>query len=382
MHWTIGLRHPRPIIQPNVDLLDRVRLPDLRNAKAALLDTGERFSHLIFDNLLVDAPAVRIAASSSGILRILVLRWSDLFGIGEKSQPKECQPESAVMTEYFVKRGEKTHGPFSVSQLQAGLRSKKLSSKDLTSDNRSGPWSSIFEVVEQPNQLQAANKNLIEALEFPEAQLLATQAQIPHPTRKEPFRSGSENLASNLENTKLSSCPDCDGKVSKRASSCPHCGSPLGGPEMLPDLNALGEIESLAIPSQQFPSPEGPGSSEAPPKASRKAKKNKGVSKGFLFVVTPLLLLIIVLVGTAIQINFIRPWINDYTNSDLKEKATEMAKSTLVYESTFELIDVNDIVGEDTVFITVSYSGKNGFNVPVEFSRTFEFDRDSRRVIK
>ncbi|MDA7923114.1 DUF5305 domain-containing protein [bacterium] len=45
--------------------------------------------------------------------------------------------------QYFVKRGDKVHGPFSKSQLESGLKSKKLSKTDLISEDRSGPWKSI-----------------------------------------------------------------------------------------------------------------------------------------------------------------------------------------------------------------------------------------------
>ena len=47
------------------------------------------------------------------------------------------------MSEFFIKRGGKIHGPFSESQIRAGLKSKKLSSEDLISQNRSGPWETV-----------------------------------------------------------------------------------------------------------------------------------------------------------------------------------------------------------------------------------------------
>jgi WD40 repeat protein len=34
-------------------------------------------------------------------------------------------------------------------------------------------------------------------------------------------------IADSQVNSKLTTCPDCGGKVSKRADQCPHCGAPL-----------------------------------------------------------------------------------------------------------------------------------------------------------
>ena len=47
------------------------------------------------------------------------------------------------MSQFFIKRGDKAHGPFSESQIKAGLKSGKLSPKDLVSKDRSGPWRPI-----------------------------------------------------------------------------------------------------------------------------------------------------------------------------------------------------------------------------------------------
>lgn len=47
------------------------------------------------------------------------------------------------MSQAFIKRGNKVHGPFSESQIKAGLKSGKVSQKDLVSKDRSGPWRPI-----------------------------------------------------------------------------------------------------------------------------------------------------------------------------------------------------------------------------------------------
>ena len=45
-----------------------------------------------------------------------------------------------VMAEYFVKRNDKVHGPFVSSQIQSGIKSKKLSGDDFLSRSENGPW--------------------------------------------------------------------------------------------------------------------------------------------------------------------------------------------------------------------------------------------------
>jgi hypothetical protein len=72
-----------------------------------------------------------------------VLRWCDLVDVYDNSRPKDCPPKSSAMTQYFVQRGDKVHGPFSEAQLKAGLKAKKLSKSDLFSTDRRGPWRPI-----------------------------------------------------------------------------------------------------------------------------------------------------------------------------------------------------------------------------------------------
>ena len=51
------------------------------------------------------------------------------------------------MPEYFVKRGEKVHGPFSSKQIKSGLKSGKLKATDLVSDSQAGPFQELKAVV-------------------------------------------------------------------------------------------------------------------------------------------------------------------------------------------------------------------------------------------
>ena len=48
---------------------------------------------------------------------------------------------------YFIQRGAKVHGPFSVGQLRGGLRSDKLSADDLVSGASAGPWAALRDLL-------------------------------------------------------------------------------------------------------------------------------------------------------------------------------------------------------------------------------------------
>lgn len=83
--------------------------------------------------------------------------------LGKKQDSPEQQlinlrSEAAKMTNsYFIKRGEKVHGPFSESQLRAGLKSNKLSSQDLVSGTRTGPWREINSEFAAKQQTSSPN---------------------------------------------------------------------------------------------------------------------------------------------------------------------------------------------------------------------------------
>ena len=47
------------------------------------------------------------------------------------------------MSNYFIKRGEKIHGPFTVGQISSGIKSKKLTANDEVSVSENGPWNPL-----------------------------------------------------------------------------------------------------------------------------------------------------------------------------------------------------------------------------------------------
>ena len=53
------------------------------------------------------------------------------------------------MSQYFIKRGEKIHGPFTTEQVKTGLDSGKLTDADLVSESKSGPWQTLTEQLQE-----------------------------------------------------------------------------------------------------------------------------------------------------------------------------------------------------------------------------------------
>jgi hypothetical protein len=89
-----------------------------------------------------------------------VLRWCDLVVVDDTPNLKDYPPESEIMSQHFVKRGEKIHGPFSQSQLQEGQESKKLLADDLISEHREGPWQALDVVLGGTTASIHLNNNL------------------------------------------------------------------------------------------------------------------------------------------------------------------------------------------------------------------------------
>ena len=139
------------------------------------------------------------------------------------------------MSQYFIKRSEKIHGPFSTKQVKSGLESGKLRDADLISESKEGPWQTVTEQFQEPapvvevisEDLPTGEDSFFENVEIP---TLATPvAQFPAPTNKnegEATEQG-EDTNNNEDNSNLVVCKDCNKQVSKRAASCPHCGAPL-----------------------------------------------------------------------------------------------------------------------------------------------------------
>ena len=139
------------------------------------------------------------------------------------------------MSQYFIKRGEKIHGPFSTKQVKSGLESGKLKDADLISASKEGPWQTVTEQFQEPapvvevisEDLPTGEDSFFENVEIP---AVATPvAQFPTPTKKNEGESTEEgeDTNNNEDNSSLVVCPDCNKQVSKRAASCPHCGAPL-----------------------------------------------------------------------------------------------------------------------------------------------------------
>ncbi len=124
---------------------------------------------------------------------------------------------SLNLTEFLIKRGEKIHGPFSESQISAGLKSKKLSQKDRVSTSRSGPWgpitthskkSKIQSRHELPKDQTRAPNSEIESIIFDEkvnyvpsffgaiaGRMKVTTKHVTFRTRREQYLKGNVDIA-------------------------------------------------------------------------------------------------------------------------------------------------------------------------------------------
>jgi hypothetical protein len=52
-----------------------------------------------------------------------------------------------VTNTYYIQRGEKTHGPFTLEQIRTGVRAKKVSGEDVAATGSAGPWSPLRVVL-------------------------------------------------------------------------------------------------------------------------------------------------------------------------------------------------------------------------------------------
>ena len=97
---------------------------------------------------------------------------------------------------YFLKRGEKLIGPHNLATVKKLSEGLKIKPGDLISRSKDGPWHKFGDVEEK---LYGAGKS----------------GAKPEPAKPKA-----------AVNPNLMACPDCDGKMSKKAHACPHCGSP------------------------------------------------------------------------------------------------------------------------------------------------------------
>ena len=69
------------------------------------------------------------------------------------------------MENYFVKRGEKIHGPFKWDQVQKGVQSGKLRDTDLLSESKEGPWFPVVESVEYLGSEEASESSTTDTVD-------------------------------------------------------------------------------------------------------------------------------------------------------------------------------------------------------------------------
>lgn len=72
------------------------------------------------------------------------------------------------MSEYFVKRGETVHGPFSFKQLQTGVDKGKLTQAEKVSETNFGPWITLGELFSNKGTTdQGSEDSLFNDLQLP-----------------------------------------------------------------------------------------------------------------------------------------------------------------------------------------------------------------------
>ncbi len=120
---------------------------------------------------------------------------------------------------FFILKNNKTHGPFTKSQIENGLIYRKLTGEELVSEKPTGPWekmphllSDLFPDHVETEPLSADTyESDIDSTDIHQA----TQSTLAEPVEEVP--PVPETI----------SCPDCDESVSVQAETCPHCGCPM-----------------------------------------------------------------------------------------------------------------------------------------------------------
>lgn len=157
------------------------------------------------------------------------------------------------MAEYFIRRKGKTHGPVSGQQLVEAAKSSKLKPTDEVATRADGPWKAA-------TKFKALNTVFGELADFdslpPKKTENVSPANIPPEadvTTGGPSSSVNTVTPPDKPQPKTMACPDCDGTVSRRAQSCPHCGAPLAsgpptGTTAVQPVNVIDNEEALKNP--------------------------------------------------------------------------------------------------------------------------------------
>jgi uncharacterized RDD family membrane protein YckC len=131
---------------------------------------------------------------------------------------------------YFVRKGSETNGPFAAQQIAELFRAKELKANDEIAESQTGPWSRMASVYRrilaeadhedtQSDEVVFAEAPVDEYDDIPEVLVLDEPAVEESP---------ASDSTLGPDNGRLASCEDCGGSVSRRASTCPHCGAPAG----------------------------------------------------------------------------------------------------------------------------------------------------------
>lgn len=122
--------------------------------------------------------------------------------------------------QYFIKRGEKVHGPYTGEQISSGIKSKKLTAEDEVSVSKNGPWNPL-----QVFYNTMRNMQVVQGAVGPQAQVKTSSSENSTPRPNVVIAANGESTGSSLVK-----CEDCGKSISRRASSCPHCGAPSPTP--------------------------------------------------------------------------------------------------------------------------------------------------------
>jgi hypothetical protein len=137
---------------------------------------------------------------------------------------------------YFIKRGEKSKGPFSLSQLQTFLKAQQLKSADMLSIGPDGPWVGIASVFKEIKQgiAPALPDPLWEVCDSEPGQEEKGEESDPEIVFGEYTESAPDAVpnhndpevkkAVNPREREMTDCPICARRIATSCEVCPGCG--------------------------------------------------------------------------------------------------------------------------------------------------------------